>query len=122
MKKITLVLCCGLILCWIAMGVPVAAGDGSKIAFSSNRDGNHELYTMDPDGTNLVRLTDNAGDDESPDWSPDGSRIAFVSFRESNVDIYAMDPDGTDLVRLTTHAQGDNNPAWSPDGSKIAFD
>ncbi|OPZ43197.1 MAG: translocation protein TolB [Euryarchaeota archaeon ADurb.BinA087] len=122
MKKVSLVLCCGLILCWIAMGVPVAAGDGSKIAFSSNRDGNHELYTMDPDGTRLLRLTNNSGDDESPDWSPDGSRIAFISFREGNVDIYTMDPDGKNQVRLTTDTHPDSNPAWSADGSKIAFD
>ena len=122
MKKVSLVLCCGLILCWIAMGVPVAAGDGSKIAFSSNRDGNYELYTMDPDGTRLLRLTNNSGSDESPDWSPDGLRIAFISFREGNVDIYTTDPDGKNQVRLTTDTHPDSNPAWSADGSKIAFD
>ena len=50
-----------------------------KIVFVSNRDGNSEIYKMEYDGSHQVRLTNNAAEDLSPDWSPDGSKIAFIS-------------------------------------------
>jgi Tol biopolymer transport system component len=100
--------------------------DGSRIAFTSDRDGpgsilNFEVYTMLADGSNQTRLTFDPDFDDNPTWSPDGSKIAFASNRggEEQGSIYVMDANGTNLVRLTTdHGQ---QPAWSPDGSKIAF-
>ena len=50
----------------------------AKIAFTSRRDGNAEIYVMNPDGTDQTRLTDNPTDDHTPAWSPEGTRIAFV--------------------------------------------
>ena len=98
-----------------------AAGDkDSMLAFVSERDGNSEIYVMNVDGTGLLRLTDNAGRDTDPAWSPDGKRIAFASEREGSRDIYVMDADGSNLVRRTQTGRNDA-PAWSPDGSKIAF-
>ena len=61
---------------------------GSRIAFNSNRHGNHEIYVMDANGSNQVRLTNITYREESPAWSPDGSRIAFRSERDLNWDIY----------------------------------
>ena len=58
---------------------PVWSPDGRRIAFTSNRDGNDEIYVMDPDGSNVKRLTHNDADDEWPSWSPDGKRLAFQS-------------------------------------------
>ena len=54
-----------------------------KIAFISDRDGNREIYVMNADGTNQVRLTNNSVVDDHPTWSPDGTKIAFVSQRAS---------------------------------------
>ena len=52
-------------------------GDSGKIAFTSNRDGNLEIYAMNADGSDVKRLTDNPAEDSAAAWSPDGQRIAF---------------------------------------------
>lgn len=93
----------------------------SKIAFVSDRDGNTEIYTMDPDGSEPTNVTNNPGSDTSPSWAPDGSRIAFVSDRDGNAEIYSVNLDGTDSVNLTQRESEDRDPVWSPNGSLIAF-
>ncbi|MGI9106685.1 MAG: FG-GAP-like repeat-containing protein, partial [Pyrinomonadaceae bacterium] len=92
-----------------------------KIAFRSNRDGNNEIYVMNPDGTAQTRLTDNPADDFNPSFSPDDSQIVFGSNRDSNNEIYVMNADGTGQIRLTDNPAFDEQPSFSPDGSKIAF-
>ena len=95
---------------------PSWSPDGRSIAFQSYRDGNHEIYVMDSDGSNPRRLTNNSYHDHSPSWSPDGRSIAF----QSKGDIYVMGTDGSNPRRLTVHAS-DYDPSWSPDGRSIAF-
>ena len=87
-----------------------------KIAFTSNRDGDFEIYVMDADGSNTIQLTNNlfALDDRAA-WSPDGTKIAFTSGREGEDDIYVMDADGSNPVNLTQNLAGSNrSPAWQP--------
>ncbi len=112
---------------------------GSKIAFTSFRNGNFHLYVMNADGSKQRRLTPARGT-SAPEWSPDGRRIAFVSgpgacildihrvhfVSERNVgtrdvDISVANADGSGLRRLTRGPGVDCNPRWSPDGRKIAF-
>jgi Tol biopolymer transport system component len=100
---------------------PAWSADGSRIAFTSSRDGNAEIYVMDASGENQVRVTNSPDFDHSPTWSPDGSRIAFVSVGDGNTEIFVVNADGTNRVRLTTQIGADTDPAWSPDGTKIAF-
>lgn len=100
---------------------PVWSPDGSRIAFSSNRDGKNEIYVMDADGSNVKRLTNNRADDVNPIWSPDGRRILFDSERDGNREIYVMDADGGNQIRLTRDNAVDSTSTWSPDGSLIAF-
>ena len=92
-----------------------------KIAFSSTRDGDSEIYVMDIDGGNQVRLTINPARDYDPSWSADGDRIAFVSNRNRGIEqIFVMDADGGNVTELTTqwtHQQ----PAWSPKAERIAY-
>ena len=95
--------------------------DGSRIAFSTDRDGNAEIYVMDQFGGNLVNLTNNGASDGHPAWSPDGTKILFRSDRNGNDEIYVMNADGTNQTRLTNNAAIDYLPNWSPDGTKIAF-
>ena len=101
---------------------PAWSPDGSRIAFTSDRDGSVDIYVMNADGSGVTRLTNDAGWDVIPAWSPDGSRIAFTSLRNDSWDIFVMRADGSGLTRLTGGAEWDDvSPAWSPDGSRIAF-
>jgi Tol biopolymer transport system component len=112
---------------------PSWSPDGEKIAFASNRDGNYEIYVMNADGSDVIRLTDNDDVlDREPSWSPDGEKIAFVSNRDAIEEpdeigdanaIYSMDADdGSDVTMLTDNdVPLGSHPTWSPDGEKIAF-
>ena len=95
-------------------------GNG-KIAFTSTRDGNYEIYVMNADGTEQTRLTNNDADDFDPFYSIDGKKIVFWTNRDGNYEIYVMNSDGTEQTRLTNNVYSDEQPSWSPDGKKIAF-
>ncbi|MBI2668363.1 PD40 domain-containing protein, partial [Candidatus Woesearchaeota archaeon] len=93
----------------------------TKIVFTSLRDGNSEIYTMNSDGSNPVRLTNNPAQDSNASWSPNGKQIAFETQRDGNAEIYVMNADGTGQVNITKDGRDDRYPAWSPDGMRIAF-
>lgn len=92
-----------------------------RIYFSSNRSGAWQIYSMNPDGSSVRRITNNASNDTEPRVSQDGQRIVFVSDRDGNPEIYAMDYDGANVVRLTNNAGDDTHPVWSPNRARIAF-
>ncbi|HKY53374.1 MAG TPA: zf-HC2 domain-containing protein [Anaerolineales bacterium] len=102
--------------------------DNRLIAFTSEKDGNAEIYTMRADGSNLTNITNNDALDFNPAWSPDGKRIAFESNRAVFTQIYLMDSDGSNVTQLTfdeiehemTMNYAHSNP-WSPDGNHLLF-
>ena len=94
------------------------AGMTDRIAFTSGRDGNAEIYLVDPDGKNLRRLTDNPATDDFPLWSPDGKQLSFLSDRDGNWQLYAMDGNGKNVRQLTFDPSYHHSPAWTPSGQQ----
>jgi len=103
-----------------------------RIVFASDIDtqqgdefGLTELYSINADGSNRRRLTNNSAMDVYPNWSPDGEKIVFSSGRGGNTrKIYVMNADGSNQTRLSSsdsQQYNDDEPSWSPDGRKIAF-
>jgi Tol biopolymer transport system component len=88
-------------------GMPDFSPDGRRIAFTSNRDQQGEIYVMNADGSGQRRLTRRPGDDWAPDFSPDGSQVAFTQLPGT---IWVMRADGTGLRRLTSGVDAD----WRP--------
>ena len=72
---------------------PVFSPDGKRIAFTSNTDGNFEIYVMNSDGSGLLRITRNPGDDSGPSWSPDGKKLVFSGNRSGKYAIYEVTID-----------------------------
>ena len=98
----------------VVLQVALACGEQSRIAFTSHRDGNWEIYVMNADGSGQTCLTKNPAADVVPSWSPDGRRLAFESFRDLNWEIYVMNGDGSGQTRLTDIIVWDLYPSWSP--------
>jgi TolB protein len=96
--------------------------DSSLITYTTDVNGNWDIYTMAPDGSNHVRLTDDEAQDGWPSWTPDGSGIVFASDRTGDWEIFIMNPDGSDVRQLTNRPDTtDLFPEVSPDGSLIVF-
>ena len=95
-----------------------------KILFTSSRDGNREVYIMNPDGSEQVRLTKHPGNDLQAVWSPMGERILFVSDRGGERDLYMMSSDGSNVRRVFKRKieAWRTTPTWSPDGKQIIYD
>lgn len=128
---------------------PVWSPDGTRLAFTSTRDSlveswqetdedggvvqrsavrtNREVYVMNADGSNQVRLTNGLGNDDSPYWSPDGSRIIFRSDREQDCcdptsQVWVMNADGTGQANLSSNQFGDYSSSWAPGGKPLPTD
>ena len=100
---------------------PAWSADGTKIAFSSSRSGDPEIYVTEPSGANLKRLTTFKGPDVSPTFNPrTNAQLAWVSGRTGLPQIYTMDLDGTNVQRLTDGGYA-ISPSWSPNGQVLAF-
>lgn len=98
-----------------------AAPETAKIAFMSKRDGNPEIYTMNPDGSDQVNLTQHPAADYNPAWSPNGKQILFSSDRDGIFDLYLMDADGTNVRKVFKSSKYRMDGAWGPDGKRIVY-
>jgi Tol biopolymer transport system component/uncharacterized membrane protein len=83
-----------------------------RIAFTSNRNGQNDIYLMNADGSNPVDLTNNPADDQQPYWSSDGSWILFTTNRDGNYEIYAIQVNNLETRNLTNNLASDTQSSW----------
>jgi Tol biopolymer transport system component len=114
---------------------------GDRIVFTSMRDGDLDIYTMNLDGTGVKRLTRNLGYDGGPFFSPDGSEIVYRAaypqtgedqadykrllgqnlIRPSRLSLYVMKSDGSDPQLVLENDAANFAPYFFPDGCRIIF-
>jgi Tol biopolymer transport system component len=119
----------------------VLSPDGKRIVFTSLKDGDLDIYTMNVDGSDVRRLTNTPGYDGGPWWSPDGTKIVYRAnhpqdstelrqyrelldqrlVRPSRVELFVMNADGSDQRQVTALGGANFGPSWSPDGKQIIF-
>jgi TolB protein len=86
---------------------------GDVIAFTS-RQGNHDLWAVNPDGSNLRRLTAGPGNNEGASWAPDGRHLVFQSSRVGAFQLFTMLADGSEQQVLTKGPGETTSGSWSP--------
>jgi serine/threonine protein kinase/Tol biopolymer transport system component len=99
---------------------PAWSPKGDRLAFSSTRSGDRNIWTAKVDGSDARQITTGEAIDDRPQWSPDGSRIAFVSSRGGERGVWTVDADGGTPRRVVA-AKVLNALTWSPDGREILF-
>jgi Tol biopolymer transport system component len=119
---------------------PTWSPDGTRIAFSSARNNNYDIYVMNADGSGVKQLTYTSWSEAEPAWSPDGKRIAYTANlrtvslacgfmstgrpgeppSDDRTSVYVMSEQGTNHTKLAT-GDGGMEPAWSPDGLQLAL-
>lgn len=102
---------------------PSWSANGAKIAYAKGTSEQYDIWTMNADGSEKTRLTENYRS-FAPAWSPDGSKVAFTSDHEGGYHVYVINADGSNQHRVNITAGEivqEYTPAWSPDGSKVIF-
>jgi len=101
--------------------VPSWSADGGRLAFYSTRDGNREIYVMNPDGSGQTRLTDDPAFDYLATWLTDGQSLFFASDRDGDFEVYRISATGGVPRKLTDNTALDMLAQSSPACDKIVF-
>ena len=95
---------------------------GRQLTFVSDRGGTAQIYTMDAEGSNVVRVSfGGSTHHDSPAWSPAGDRIVYVARVDNIFDLYVLDLRSQQISKLTESKAMNESPSWSPDGRHIVF-
>jgi len=100
---------------------PWFSADGHTIYFSSEREGNPEIYALDALDARPVALTHNGANNFTPFPSPDGRLLAFAADVSGNMELYVLELEQGKLTQITHDPGRDWLPAWNPNGTSIAF-
>ncbi len=100
---------------------PAWSPDGEKLAFTSFKDENPNLYLLNLRNSTQYRLSDGKGLNSAPAWSPDGKRLALTLSKDGNAELYIMDVERKKFRRLTYNRAIDSSPSWSPSNREIVF-
>jgi Tol biopolymer transport system component len=101
---------------------PSYSADGQWVVYTTEHEGQSDIYRIHPDGSSLQQLTNDPAFDDQGALSPDGNTLAFVSTRSGGTaGIWLMDINSKTFTNLTKHSSGNFRPSWSPDGAWIAF-
>jgi hypothetical protein len=95
--------------------------DGKTLAFTGERNGNFDIYSIPAAGGDETRLTSAEGLDDGPEYSPDGAWIYFNSERTGHMQIWRMKADGSEQEQVITEESNDWFPHISPDGQWMVF-
>ena len=95
--------------------------NSQKIVFTSDRDGNRNIYLMNSDGSDQEKITYHESDDYEPVFSSDGSTIIFTSERDGNKEIYSYDIESKKISNLTRNKGDDWNARFYSDSEKLIF-
>jgi TolB protein len=100
---------------------PAWSPDGRRLAVVLTRDGNSQIYLMNADGGNVIRLTQSTTIDTEPSFSPDGQWIIFTSDRGGSAQVYRMPVTGGTAERLTFEGSYNVSPQFAPDGKSFVY-
>ncbi|HEY7238819.1 MAG TPA: Tol-Pal system beta propeller repeat protein TolB [Burkholderiales bacterium] len=100
---------------------PAWSPDGKTLAVTLSREGGSQIFLLNPDGSNVRRITTSSAIDTEPRYSPDGKWIYFTSDRGGTPQIYRMSPSGGEPQRVTFEGGYNVSPRPSPDGKQLAY-
>jgi serine/threonine protein kinase len=100
---------------------PVFSPDGTRVAFSSDREGNVDVWELDLASGGLRRLTTDKADDWDPGYSPDGTQILWSSKRTGPYEVWMAAHDGSGARQVTADGIDAENPTMTPDGRWIVY-
>jgi TolB protein len=94
---------------------------GSRIAFTAKGKATSAIYTMDFDGANPAKISNNSSQNILPAWAPSGGKLTYTSFMRNNPDLYVVGAGGGRPTKLSGQRGMNTGAAWSPDGKLIAL-
>ena len=95
--------------------------DGQSLVYCAMRNNNYDVYKININGGEEMRLTDADGLDDGPEYSYDGQWIYFNSHRTGRMHLYRMRPDGSNQEQLTNDAYDNWFGHPSPDGKTLVY-